>query len=312
MKRILIFFLAINFLACTSKVKTPESIEKFPIEIIDLTSKQLDLMISLKGEQSSKRDSIFINQLYKPNLELWNNYIGNDKDFLKWLNTTAYSELKSYQKVSKEINLKELNAFFQKTLVDMKSLTGFYPKGRWYITFGPKWTDAGGFGNGTMVLDLAHTENTEHHIKLLFPHELNHQIYANTAPNSDKAVLKKIINEGFACYVNYLFHNKKITISEALNYSENEYIACKDSDAELIEFLDKVKNSKDQNTANQLANRGYFVSESLPGAIAYYIGFRVVEEYVKKNGKDSWKNIYTETPEEVLQKSNILSSIKPS
>ena len=41
-------------------------------------------------------------------------------------------------------------------------------------------------------------------------------------------------------------------------------------------------------------------------AIGYYIGFRIVEEYVKENGKDSWKKIFAMKPEEVLTDRKII------
>ena len=43
--------------------------------------------------------------------------------------------------------------------------------------------------------------------------------------------------------------------------------------------------------------------EDAPKSLNYWLGFRIIEKYVEKNGMDSWKNIYELDVEDVLEKS---------
>lgn len=307
MKRIILLIITFSLFNCNSTKNKRVKREKTSLEIINLANSQLSLMNDLKNKDKIIRDSIFLKKIYSTNLELWNNYLGDENDFLKWLNNVSFPELNLYQETSKNLKLDELNEYFIETSKKMKTFTGYEPKGKWYIVFGPKWTDAGGFGNGTMVLDLANSKNSLKHIKLIFPHELNHQIYSHTLPSFESVVLKRIINEGFATYVSYLFHNKETSISQELHYSEEELKTCIENEEKIMVLLKKHYKSNDKDIANLFANRNYKIEKNFPGAIGYYIGFRIVEEFIKKNGKDSWKKIYKITPEKVLEDSGILN-----
>jgi uncharacterized protein YjaZ len=217
--------------------------------------------------------------------------------------------LEIYNAKAETIDLEELNRYFLTTVESMTEFTGYQPKGKWYIFFGPKWTNAGGINDGIMLIDLAHSSNTSiEDIQKFFPHEVNHQIYFSTMQANTRAVLGRILDEGFATYVSYLYHNRKKSIARELGYTEEEYQICRTNDKKLIAVLAKYYQSDDNDLSRQFANRGYKISEEYPGAVGYYIGFRIVEEYVKHQGENSWKDIYTLAPEEVLKKSRILES----
>ncbi len=277
------------------------------IEIIDLSQIQIRLMNKFENESIEKRSSILIDSIYKPYQYLWSGYLGDESDFTDWLNNIAFKELPSYNKKAENINLKKLNKYFFKTVDSMQAFTKQESRGKWYIFFGPKWTNLGGFSDGTMLIDLAHASNNSlEEIAAFFPHEINHQIYSNNNTQDENAVLYRILDEGFACYVGHLFHNGKTTIADELYYSELEYKTCIQSEEELIKLLKKHYKSNDEKISSSFADRGYQFSEKYPGAIGYYIGFRIVEEFVRRNGKDSWQKIYKMSPEKVLRKNRIL------
>lgn len=301
------FTLLLFVSSCGSKIKTPTDLDLSNFEIIDLSSKELSLLNEYENMPIERRDSILLDSIYYPNSYLWKGYLGSETDFINWVNNTVYDELVIYNKKAEKINLIELNNYFKTTAKNMTLLTGHQPKGKWYMFFGPKWTNLGGFSDGTMLIDLAHNSiNNLEDITTFFPHELNHQIYSNTVVHTQTAVLNRILDEGFACYVGNLYHNNRITIAEELGYSEAEYSFCRTNDKEIIGLLKENQLSNDEELARNFADRGYTFSDNYPSAIGYYIGFRIVEEYVKENGKDSWKKIFTMKPEEVLTGSKII------
>jgi len=303
-KKITYFFFLTVFLQFSIY---PQQNKSAGIEIIDISRKQIEFMNKVQNEPIEKRNSILIDSIYKPDSYLWNGYLGSETDFTNWLNNTAYEELGSYNLKAKEIDLSILNEYFFETVREMEKFTGNKSSGKWYIFFGPKWTNLGGFDDGTMLIDLAHDSNKSlDDIKIFFPHEINHQIYSGTTEQKDNAVLYRILDEGFACYVSYLFHNGKTKIAEELNFTEDEYNSCIENEKELIALLKKNYKSDSEKLSDNFANRSYKFSEKFPGAVGYYIGFRIVDEFVKRNGKDSWKKIYNMSPEKVLRKSKIL------
>lgn len=277
------------------------------LEIIDLSQDQISLMNKYEKEPIDKRNKLLLDSIYTPSSDLWDGYLGGEDDFTDWLNNTAFKELSEFNIKAKNINLKELEKYFFDTANAMREFTGHQPAGKWYIFFGPKWTNLGGFSDGTMLIDLAHRSiKGMNDITKVFPHEINHQIYNNTVGQNNNAVLYRILNEGFACYVSYLYHNGKTTIAEELYYKESDYQFSQENEKELIELLKSNYKSNNIELSKKFANRGYKFSKEYPGAIGYYLGFRIVEEFVRRNGKDSWKQIFTMSPEEVLEKSKIL------
>ncbi len=302
MKKIIIIFLAFQFLSSYS-----QQTENLGLKIINLSTKQINLMNKYKSEPIEIRNKILLDSIYIPNLYLWNGYLGDENDFITWMNNVAFLELPKYNEKANNINLDELNDYFFETVNSMEKFTNHKPFGKWYIFFGPKWANLGGFEDGTMLIDLAHSSNKNlNNITLYFPHEINHQIYSNTIKPNKDAVLYRILDEGFACYVSYIYHNGKTTISEELNYKESEYQFCRKNDKELIELLKRNYKSNSDKLSDNFVSRGYKFSEKYPTAIGYYLGFRIVEEYVKKYGKESWKDIYKLSPKKVLRKSKIL------
>ncbi len=303
--KLIIAFFMLNYYGF---VLCEQSSQNKTIEIVDISKDQLRLMNKHEKEPIEKRNQLLIDSIYTPNRHLWNGYLGNENDFTGWLNNVAYKELSKFNLKTKNINLQKLSKYFFNTVDSMTEFTGHKGVGKWYIFFGPKWTNLGGFNDGTMLIDLAHESNNKlEDLTKYFPHEINHQIYKNTVEKSENAVLYRILNEGFACYVSYLYHNGKTTIADEINYKKSDYQFSRDNDEELIELLRKYYKSNDVKLSKQFASRGYKFSKEYPSAIAYYLGFRIVEEFVKRNGKDSWKLIYTMSPMEILEQSKILN-----
>ena len=85
----------------------------------------------------------------------------------------------------------------------------------------------GGFGGGVMVLDLSNRINTLEHVKLILPHEINHQIYdLSVAEDTTARGLYRCVNEGFAVYMNQVVLKKKYSLHEYLMYTPEELMYC--------------------------------------------------------------------------------------
>ena len=183
-------------------------------------------------------------------------------------------------------------------------LTGYNPVGRWYIVYGPAWTDLGGLTGGTMLIDLSHEKNTSNeNIMMMFPHEITHQIYSNVSNHGDTSAIGSIIGEGFAVYMNKLYWENKYSLAANLGFSEAELEQCQRQDNVIRGFFEKNKFATHKEEIDKFRNRSYRLNENLPGAIGYYIGYRIIEAYVKRHGSTAWKDVFTKAPREIYERS---------
>lgn len=277
------------------------------LKVHDIGTTELLLLNRYRNTDTLTRNKILIDSIYIPYASFWKSYLGNDRVFINWINEKGYKQLDSWNNNTQAVNPDVLAQKLRGTAVEMSKLTGHFAKGDWYILYGPGWADLGGFGDGTMLIDLANfSVRNADRIVWLYPHELNHQIYANTLKIKENIVLNRILDEGFATYVSYIFHEKKYSIARELTFSETDYTFCVENEKELLKLLADNYHKNDETLSRQFADRTYKFKENYPGAVGYYLGFRIVEEYVKHHGTESWKQIYNLQPTEVLRRSKIL------
>ena len=242
---------------------------------------------------------MFADSLYYPYKAFWSGYMGEEESFVRWANK-ALANLYGYNQRNGMISGEKLLRQFDEVKRGMEALTGYSPKGEWYIVYGPAWTDLGGLTGGTMLIDLSHRSNSSNDaIMMMFPHELTHQIYANVNTHNDTTALGSIINEGFAVYLNKLYWKNSFTLAEHLGYPEAGLKAVEAQEAVIRQFFEANKYSADKATIHKFRSRDFRLQEGLPGAIGYYIGYRIIEAYVQQHGEGSWKDVFTKSPKEI-------------
>jgi len=302
----------------TSKINSVSETNTFEddLQIIDISQKQLALYNKHLKTDSVKRTMIFRDSLYSPYQDIWNGYVKNMETFdlvAEYYGVRKIDELNEKNKLFYSNNNKEalLDAFYE-VREGMIKLTGHSSKGKWYLLYGPSLANLGGVGEGVMFIDFAFPENKD--LKSVidwFPHELNHQIYANLSNDSVHNVLARCIDEGFAVYVNKLYWNNiagidNYTVANSLNCSEQQLVAAEQDWEFILSFFKEHYLSEDRAIIDKFGLSNVKLKEHLPGAIGYFIGYKMVEQYVKLNGNDSWKDIYNLSFEELLDKSKIL------
>ncbi|WP_196894430.1 DUF2268 domain-containing putative Zn-dependent protease [Aureivirga marina] len=303
------FILLIFFISITGCRVCEFSKSKTPIEILDISETQLRLASQYLELNRDTWGIMMLDSLYKPFFNIWNPYIGNERQFLTSMHFEKKILLQKSIDKKNKLFMERLKKELHRKSKKMQEFTGYSTKGKWVLLYGSGSVDLGGFDDGTMLIDLVNkATNNLDYISNMLPHEINHLIYANTLKDKEGSskVLHRIIGEGFACYVSYLFHEKKKEIYEELNYTEKEYLFCKKYEKGILQILKNTYQLNDEEIAIKLINRKHKYMNIYPGALGYYIGFRIVEEYVKKHGEDSWRDIYLMKPSEVLQKSGIL------
>lgn len=273
------------------------------LKLVDISQTQLRLMRQFKDADSLSRTRVFLDYVYIPYQEFWNGYMGDGENMAEWMNK-AVKFLPQFEKRNASVDGEKLIGQFREVAANMKKLTGYDPKGNWYIVYGPGWTDMGGLGDFAMLIDLSHRSNSSNdQIVRTFPHELTHQIMTNVNKHQDTSAISPIIGEGFAVWMNQLYWKDKYTMAQHLGYTEEELKLCEDSLSVIKTYFARNKYATDKSVIDFFRNRSAHLKEQFPGAIGYYIGFRIVDAYVKKHGKDSWKDIFRKSPREIYEKS---------
>ena len=294
------YLLTILSIAFTTLSLAQESKPAEAFQIIDVSQKELRIMNALKSADSVSRSKIFADSLYHPYEAFWSGYIGSADSYVGWVNDNVIPSLNQYNHRNTQIDGKKLLTQFDEVKERMTSLTGYSPRGRWYIVYGPAWANLGGLSGGTMFIDLAHENNSSNeNIMMMFPHELTHQIYSNVNTHNDTTAMGSIIGEGFAVYMNQLYWKDKYSLARNLGYSDAELAEVEQNKELVMDFFNTNKFGTGRATIDKFRNRSFHLRENMPGAIGYYIGYRIIESYVSKHGADSWKDVFTRAPKEI-------------
>ncbi|MBT3755044.1 MAG: hypothetical protein HOD64_07855 [Candidatus Cloacimonetes bacterium] len=324
-KYILLLLLIVIVLGCANKPAkktiSDETViaadnKDHDLQIIDISQKQLALYNEHLNTDSAERKQIFRDSLYYPYKKIWDRYLGKIETFdavAEHYGIRIIDELNEKNKLfySGSKNETLLDAFFE-VREGMIELTGHSPKGEWYLFYGPSVANLGSVGEGVMFVDFGFPGNNNlPSVINWFPHELNHQIFGNLNKDTANHALEVCINEGFAVYVNKLYWNtiggkKDYSIAMSLEYSEEELVAAEQEWNFILSYFKENYLADDQNIKNSFESRRSKLKEDLPGAIGYLIGYKIVEDYVRIYGPDSWKDIYTLGFEELLEKSELL------
>jgi uncharacterized protein YjaZ len=321
---IFLSFLFIILLGCNGNDKSKEfnklsffdKIEKIPdsIKIDDIVVYNLFKYQILAHKNNSYDSTLIINKVYKVHPKIWKELYGLLFD--KEMFTTEHGmiqwnkEIFDKNKDSIEVRVNSLleNKFDSKitaNLKGIKELTGRSPENvRLSIILAP--IDGIGFGGidkDAFILDLLTNQlNVENMIDEGIPHEFNHFIYEPTRDNDpDKDTpLRLTIDEGFACYYTYKYFNGKISKSQAVEQmTDNDWNWYIKNEKEIYNKCSQYfyYNGDD----DPLRNLG--TEMNAPKTLFYWLGFRIIDSYVNKNGPDSWKDIYNLPVKEVLEKS---------
>jgi hypothetical protein len=299
----------------------PDSIKVDEIVIKNLFKSQI------LAHQGTDFDSIMIiEKVYKPHKKLWDNCYGmifgeenaskfnTEKGMISW-NKILYPENKTFfdERAEKLLEI-NLDSTIQNNLNRFNKLVPYEVKSTISILFTPiTGIFFGGCDNDQFCIELNYKEQEiKYTIEKGLPHELNHLAYEPLRKNDPgkNTALRQTIDEGFACYFTWIFFNKEISKYEAVeNMTENDWNWYMKNEKEIFNKLSPF--FKDESGDNPLMrNDKHQLFPNAPKTLNYWLGFRIIESYVKLNGENSWKDIYEMNVQEVLDNSEYENYIK--
>lgn len=288
-----------------TRVKDSVNLFNGNLRLVNIYKQQIAVLYETRNLAESEIRKELIRRTYLPYEEFWEGYVGDSTVYYEQVMKPLMKDrLSIIAKRGLSFSSFNIDNFFSLTASVLSCYSGKTPSGIWFIAFGSGVTDMGGFGEGRMVLDLAHSKSDIGHVQMILPHEINHQIYDITIPQDTSAKgLFRVINEGFAVYMNQVVFGDKYELHEYLQYSGAELQYCLDNEKTIFNKLKPYLFTNNREHALALADRGQKPFKEGPGAIGYFVGYRICEAYVKKHGKESWKDLYSLSPREVLLKS---------
>lgn len=247
-------------------------------------------------------DSCYANIFGTDNAAKFNNAQG----MAGW-NRTLYPENKTvFDQKARLLLHMNLDSTLKANLVRFTSLVGYSPKATISILFTPiQGIGFGGCNAQQFALELNYENNDlDYTINKGIPHELNHLAYeSNRMKDPDHATaLAQTIDEGFACYFTWAFFEGKIGKHQAVENMTGEQWNW--FTAHEKEIFQKTKPFFGQTGNNPLLNNSKLkLFPQAPKTLYYWLGFRIVEAYVDKHGKDSWKDLYKLPSKEIFERS---------
>lgn len=327
MKKIILFFSALTILSCsTGNISTGKNFNYNKLEKIPDSVKVKGIVIKnlfkhqLLAHKEQQYDSLrIVQKVYLPHKKLWDSCYGvifgdenahlfnNPKGMIEW-NKTLYKENKKEFEDRANIVLNiDIKKRFTETLNRFNKMVPYQPKAKISLLFTPiTGISFGGCNAEQFALELNH-KNVDIHYSLekALPHELNHLVYEHfrQGDSNGGTALSQTIDEGFACYFTYVFFDHKMKKYEAVeNMTKENWAWYLKHEKEIFTTLKPYFSDHSGNNP-LLRNDKLKLFPDAPKSMNYWLGFRIIEKYVEKNGPDSWKDVYQLSADDLLEKS---------
>ena len=324
-----ITILILTLIACKNGEEQKASFENFIGQLKDTLFLSQDLKIiniykdqlAIYNSYLKTQDSIDLrNQLavlYEKHPNIWGEsgcLSWSEQELIAFNEDNAVNYYDSIKAKAKHLIENNIDSVLSDIFTGVSEYSGHPIKGQYYpyfMHYDSDWFDMGGCDINTMQINLNHSSLGLNGIIEIFPHELNHQIYEVTSENDENyaTLLWGIIDEGFATYFERSYNNSDVL--SALKMNEEDYKWCLDHEQEIYQKAKPLFFSTNMEDEQKLrGNQGNYLIEGAPARLNYFLGYRIVEQYVKVNGSESWRDVYTTPVMDILSKSKYESSME--
>lgn len=255
------------------------------------------------GGARADRIERLVAESYRPYAEFWRGYLGDEDEFRKWVPLLVDSSrivgasLPALAAINIDSLFEHVATWFQRT-------AGVSPRGTWYLVYGPGWTNMGGLGAIGMVADFSKQGADATEIESVLSHELAHQVHGSRGADPDgETVLGRVIGEGIASYVAWVYHEGRHTPAQSLFFESPEWEWAVQHERELGAAIQPMLGSRARADLDRVANRSVSLLPGAPGGAGYFIGFRIAQAFVARRGPLAWAEMLKLPVAEVLRQS---------
>jgi hypothetical protein len=246
------------------------------------------------------REKALREDVFLPNQKFWTAYLGDEAAFTAWVR--ASKPLVDDPRLEVPIRA-DIGTALAETTRRLEQLVGQRACGDWFIVYGPGWTNMGGLGSERMVLDILGLPVSDPvgDIRFALPHELNHLLFDKRRGQAGRGtLLHRILDEGFAAFVADEYWGVGLSAPEALGYAEAEWTWAVDHEQALWQEARPHLTSKDRKVLDTFFSSRRHGVAGAPGKVGYFLGYRIVEDFVRRNGAKSWRKLYDLPLEDIV------------
>ena len=302
-----------------SIVAFPDSFELGNIKVYSLFKDQL---LANRGEGIDSQR--IISNVYRRHQSLWDGCyamifgaeneakFSTDTGMVGW-NESLYRENKqAFDSIADRIVNQRIDSIFEYHIRRFKELSYPMPTARISLLFTPlTGIGFGGCSNDQFALELNNPDyESVYTLAKGVPHELYHLINeeASTQP-ADYTALDLSINEGLACYFTYTYFEGTISKYEAVeNMSEDDWAFYEANEAAIFNQMAPYFNDTSGDNP-LLRNEKYETFPAAPRSLHYWLGFRIVEEYLASHPEETIRELTGKSYEEIFTGSNYASFV---
>jgi hypothetical protein len=271
------------------------------VEVHHLWKSQIRAVHRTADQTSRARVRMLVDSVQTPYADFWSGYMPSG--FRRWARTKLDLGNDPRAVVPTQVDVFEL---IRESTASIERKTGRWGCAEWYVLYGPGWTNLGGLGGGEMLIDffgLAFGRGAEE-IRLYLPHEIAHVVHRQRKGEEDSGtLLSMIITEGLATYFTDRYWGDSMTSAESIEYSDEEWSWAIQHEQELWTQAKEQLRTRDRDAILPYRSRSHRVRPDSPAAVGYFLGYRIVEAYEGRNGKDSYYDIFDLPVAIVLEKS---------
>lgn len=265
--------------------------------------RQIVAVFETRDSAPEYRQSRLLELAYRPFARFWSGYVGNDSAFVRM---SQRRDLATDGRNNLPVRADVAALVLDATRRDFEA-SGYRACADWYLVFGSGVANLGGLSGRMMLIDFfgVPPTNAVENIRLTLPHEMNHISFGrgHAADPDAGNLLSSIIAEGFASWYADLYWGAEVSAAAALGYSEAEWIWALEHERLLWQAAEPLLKSRDRSVHDRFrAARARIVPEG-PGKAGYFLGYRIVDAYVKRHGDDSWRRLFTLPVAQILRES---------
>lgn len=264
------------------------------VRVHEVWRDQLRVGLAAAEMPSRKRTEAFLEAIYQPHEAFWQGYVGGRRGFIKQV-MGRWGDLETDPRASVPLDV-DVTALIMQTTDRAAELANRPPAcTNWYLVYGPGWTNLGGGPMGMLVDFFGLPKGDEaNDLRIYMPHEIGHLIFAR-AHGSDPdtaTLLHRIIEEGFVSYFAVQYAAGSLSAAQSLGYTEEEWAWAKQHEEDLWALAVPQLRSREREVIEPFRSARERIMPGAPEKIGYFLGYRLVEEYVARHGAESWRDIF--------------------
>lgn len=278
------------------------------IELVNVYKYQIKLLHENKGLPLLAQQDSFAIAMYREYPMLWESFYGINK--YKELLKEDWEILHNPNVIGIWLPFSfDIETTFEEIGNEFYKLTGYIPQGKWFLFYGTGQGIGDMGGNARFMWANFPVIGQKESFVFNLPHEFHHMVFFKTN-KSENNLLRYIIDEGIACYVNEIYWKNEYSSAEIILFENKDWKWALKNEKRIFEFAKQDLSSKDYEVINKYHSWGESIWEDAPYRLAYFIGYRIIKAYIEKYGEESLKDLYTMDCKQILDKSDYEISLK--